>query len=306
MPTAPQPEPTLTPLCRLGENAVLHRLLQLAPPPTGELLLGPGDDCAVVRRNAEWDTLLKVDALVESIHFTPGTEPRLIGRKALARAVSDIAAMGGLPEHALVTLMAHGSRPVETMEGIYAGLAELAAQFGISLAGGETTSLPHDGLAISVALTGRVEAGRAILRSGGQPGDVVCVSGALGGSFASGRHLSFTPRVEMARQLATGPLRPRAMMDLSDGLAVDLPRMAQASGCDFELNTAALPCHPGCTAQQALADGEDYELLLALPPAAMAHLHAAPAPGLTPIGRLIPGRAHMLTGGWQHFSPQNS
>lgn len=294
-----------TPLNQLGEDAVLARLLSALPAAAPSLLVGPGDDCAVVQRDAHWDTLLKTDALVEGVHFTPDTPPALIGRKALARAVSDIAAMGGLPEHALITLMVHGSRAVEQLQGIYAGLGELAARFGISLAGGETSALPQQGLAISLTLTGRVERGRAILRSGGRAGDVLCVSGKLGGSFASGRHLSFTPRVELARKLAAGPLRPSAMMDLSDGLAADLPRLARACGCDFALDTHALPCHAGCTPQQALNDGEDYELLLALPPAAAQQLPQHPELDLTCIGQLTPGTAHSLSGGWQHFSHQS-
>lgn len=292
-----------TPLSRLGEEAVLSRLLEHSPTPGSNLLLGPGDDCAIVRRDDAWDSLLKTDALVEGVHFTPDTKPQLIGRKALARALSDIAAMGGIPEHALVTLMVHPSRPVELLEGIYRGLCELAEQFGVSLAGGETSSLPTDGLSIAVALTGRIERGQAILRSGGVAGDILCVSGRLGGSFASGRHLSFTPRVELARQLLAQGLRPHAMMDISDGLAVDLPRLAHACNCDFELDETALPCHTDCTAQQALGDGEDYELLMALAPETAACLPQHPHLGLTPIGKLVPGRAHTLNGGWQHFLP---
>ena len=296
------PEPT--PLHSLGEDAVLSRLLSHLPAPAdSSLLLGPGDDCAVVRRDAEWDTLLKTDALVEGVHFTPDTAAELIGRKALARAVSDIAAMGGLPEHALITLMVHPSRPIEQPEGIYRGLAALAASFGISLAGGETTALPQNGLALAITLTGRVERGCAVLRSGGRPGDVLCVSGALGGSFHSGRHLSFTPRVALARDLLRLGLRPTAMMDLSDGLAADLPRLARASGCAYMVDETALPRHPGCSVQQALCDGEDYELLLALPPALAATLPQHPQLGLTPIGRLTPaGSTPQLSGGWQHFS----
>lgn len=296
------PEPT--PLSGLGEDAVLRRLLShtQAAIPQASLLLGPGDDCAIARRNEEWDTLLKTDALVEGVHFSPGTEPALIGRKALARAVSDIAAMGGLPEHALITLFVYPERPIELLEGIYSGLAALAAEHGISLAGGETSSLPQDGLALAITLTGRVEHGQAVLRSGGQPGDVLCVSGALGGSFESGRHLRFTPRVELARELLRKGLRPSAMMDLSDGLATDLPRLAQASGCAYRLDEASLPCHPGCTLQQALCDGEDYELLLALPPTLAKRLPLHPELGLTPIGRLISGTAQGMSGGWQHFS----
>ena len=169
-------------LSELGENAILQRLLSDIPV-NPALITGPGDDCAVVARNDEWDTLLKTDVVVEKLHFTPETSPERIGRKALARAVSDIAAMGGIPEHALITILCHPSRPVELLEGIYRGLNSLAAQFGISLAGGETSGLPYDGLVINVALTGRVEHGNAVLRSGGAPGDQLFVSGVLGGSF---------------------------------------------------------------------------------------------------------------------------
>lgn len=163
-------------LSELGENAILQRLLSDIPV-NAALITGPGDDCAVVARNDEWDTLLKTDVVVENLHFTPETSPERIGRKALARAVSDIAAMGGIPEHALITILCHHSRPVELLEGIYRGLNSLAAQFGISLAGGETSGLPYDGLVINVALTGRVEHGNAVLRSGGAPGDQLFANG---------------------------------------------------------------------------------------------------------------------------------
>ncbi len=291
------------PLSTLGENALLARLLPGLPRNAG-LLTGPGDDCAVVARNAAWDGLLKVDALVEGIHFTPGTEPARIGHKALARALSDIAAMGGLPEHALVTLFVHPSRPVSLIEGIYEGMAALARRYGVSLAGGETTSLPHDGLALNIALTGRVERGRAILRSGGRPGDILCVSGCLGGSFESGRHLDFEPRLALARALVDAGAAPRAMMDLSDGLACDLPRLARASGCGYALDRACLPLHPGCSIGQALGDGEDYELLMAFAPETARRLAALSLPAaLTPIGKLCAGGSAPLAGGWQHFQP---
>lgn len=284
---------------QLGENSVLQRLLRFLPPiPPGTV--GPGDDCAVVPRDAQWDTLLKTDAVVEKVHFLPGTEPERIGHKALARALSDVAAMGGIPEWALITLLAHPSRPLTQVESIYAGLSATARRYGVFVVGGETTALPDDGLAVSVTLTGRVERGRAILRSTGCAGDILCVTGSLGGSFPSGRHLDFEPRIELARQLMHDHLRPSAMMDLSDGLGTDLPRLAEACACAFELDTAALPCNDGCSIKQAMGDGEDYELLLAMPPA---HLAAARAEGvqLYPIGRLVPGRGTALVGGWQHF-----
>lgn len=289
-------------LSQLGENAILKRLLRQLPG-NESLLTGPGDDCAVVSRNEDWDTLLKTDVVVEGLHFTPDTEPERIGRKALARAVSDIAAMGGLPEHALITLLCHPSRPMSLLEGIYRGMSELARRFGISLAGGETSGLPYDGLVINVALTGRVEHGRAILRSGGKPGDEIFVSGVLGGSFPSGWHLDFEPRVKLARGLLEAGIRPSAMMDLSDGLGTDLPRLAAASNCGFDIDENSLPCRPGFSPADAVSHGEDYELLLTLPPGAVQKLANSPfAKDLHNIGRLTPFATAALASGWQHFS----
>ncbi len=291
-----------TPLSSLGENAVLQRLLQQGLPSHESLLTGPGDDCAVVARDTRWDTLLKTDVVVEGIHFTRDTEPQRIGHKALARALSDIAAMGGLPEHALITLLVHPSRDMELLEGIYEGMSALARRFRVSLAGGETSALPTDGLAINVALTGRVERGRAVLRSGGRPGDILAVSGRLGGSFESGRHLDFTPCLELARALMEAGLPPRAMMDLSDGLACDLPRLARASSCACTLDTPALPRHEGCSVQQAMQDGEDYELLMAFAPEVWSKVCTLDLPRLlTPIGYLLADGGCELDGGWQHF-----
>ena len=290
-----------TPISSLGENAVLERLLHTLPT-NDRLIIGPGDDCAVVARNGEWDTLLKTDVVVENMHFTPDTAPERIGRKALARAVSDIAAMGGIPEHALITVLCHPSRPVEQLEGIYRGMNALADQFGISIAGGETSSLPYDGIVINVALTGRVEHGQAILRSDGQPGDLLFVTGVLGGSFPTEWHLDFEPRVELARELLKAGIRPSAMMDLSDGLGSDLPRLAAASKCGFELWQEKIPCRPGFSVSDAVSHGEDYELLMALPPDEVRKLaSSAFASTLHNIGILTPGQATEISPGWQHF-----
>ncbi len=289
-------------LSSLGEDAVLQRLLRQGLPVNEQLYTGPGDDCAVISRNEQWDGLLKTDVVIEGVHFTPDTEPRRIGHKALARALSDIAAMGGIPEHALITLLVHSSRSMELLEGLYEGMVALAQRYGVSLAGGETAALPTDGLVLNVALTGRVERGRAILRSGGRPGDILAVSGRLGGSFASGRHLDFMPCIELGRALQESGLAPRAMMDLSDGLACDLPRLARASGCGFELDIPQLPCHAGCNSQQALSDGEDYELLMAFEPEAWEQVSRLELPRpLSAIGRLCRKNSCTLSGGWQHF-----
>lgn len=290
------------PLSALGEDALLARLLRNLPT-NDSLLVGPGDDCAVTARDAQWDTLLKTDVVVEGLHFLPETQPERIGRKALARALSDIAAMGGIPEHALVTVLVHRSRPAALIEGIYRGLNAMAARYGVSVAGGETSALPQDGLVLNIALTGRVERGKAILRSGGRPGDKLYVSGQLGGSFASEWHLDFEPRVALARLLAGSAARPSAMMDLSDGLGTDLPRLAAASRCGFRLDEAALPCRPGCTPAQAIGDGEDYELLMAIPAAAERELFELNLPvALHCIGELTEAATGtVLPSGWQHF-----
>ncbi|MBR5887252.1 MAG: thiamine-monophosphate kinase [Akkermansia sp.] len=288
------------PLSQLGENAVLARLLhQLTV--QSPMLIGPGDDCAVVARDNEWDTLLKTDVVVESVHFTADTAPERIGHKALARAISDIAAMGGIPEYALITLLIHPSRYVETAEGIYKGINRLATRYGISVAGGETSALPHDGIVINVALTGRVEHSRAILRSGGTPGDIICVSGPLGGSFPSGHHLDFEPRLILARQLMEQGPRPSAMMDLSDGLGADLPRLAKASNCGFIIHPEKLPLNNGCSPQQGISDGEDYELLLTFHPQDFVNIPQDLQSTLYPIGHLTQDTTTELSTGWQHF-----
>ncbi len=293
-------------LAQLGENAILRELLQQLPSHP-ELIIGPGDDCAVIQGREQWDYLLKTDVIVEGIHFLPDSAPALIGRKALARNISDIAAMGGIPTHALITLLVHPSRSIASIRELYhEGICPLARQYGISIAGGETSSLPQDGLIINVSLMGKIERGQAITRAGAQQGDIIAVSGRLGGSFPSERHLSFEPRLELARFLMSEGYRPTSMMDLSDGLATDLPRLCQASHCGYEIHLDQLPCHEGCSPENALRDGEDYELLITFAPETWEKLrteHALPTP-LHAIGHITQEGYNPAPQGkdWQHFS----
>lgn len=288
----------------LGEDALIARILKDFPG-GGSLSVGPGDDCAVVDSGQGPLRLLKTDAIVEGIHFLPDADAEKVGWKAMARVLSDFAAMGGKPEHLLVTVAVDADRPVAWMDGLYRGIRKCLAKHGGLLAGGETSRLPQGAL-ISVAGEGSVERKHLVLRSGGKPGDLVLVTGRLGGSLR-GKHLSFTPRLAEAAWLVEH-LRPTAMMDLSDGLAKDLPRLAAASGCGFEI-ADKLPANPGCTREQALGDGEDYELLLTVPEkrwkaAATAWKQAFPKLPLSVIGRLTePGKGTELTGGWDHFRP---
>lgn len=287
-------------LSDLGEDALVARLTR-GLPRNETLIVGPGDDCAVTgrRSSAVW-TLLKTDCVIEGVHFTPGTDFARVGWKALARAVSDIAAMGGEPEHALITVALPPDLAVKKADALYAGLRRCAVEFGISLAGGETARSPGP-VFISVALTGRVERSRCVTRSGGQPGDVLLVTGRLGGSLA-GKHLDFTPRLREARWL-TGHFRLHAMMDLSDGLGADLPRLARASGCGFTLGE--LPLTPGSSREAGLGDGEDFELLLAVSPRQAARIeHQWPFENLplTRVGVLTANTTPSTLHGFDHFA----
>lgn len=225
-------------LADCGEERVLAALLRQLPPIADpDVLTGAGDDCAVIRQTRGRERLLlKTDCVIEGVHFSPETKPRQIGWKALCRPLSDIAAMGGLPKHALVTLAMPGHAPLKWAEDVYAGLGRAAREFGVSVVGGETARSPGPCF-ISVCLSGVVEANRCVPRGGGRVGDWLYVTGRLGGSFPSGRHLGFRPRLREARWLVSRH-RIRAMMDLSDGLAADLPRLAAAGGTGFQIGRA--------------------------------------------------------------------
>ena len=294
-------------LREIGEDALIERLVPLIPRDVSPLA-GPGDDCAVVDDHPASPQLLllKTDALVAEIHYTAAAPAFWVGWKAAARVVSDFAAMGGVPGHFLVTLALPPQTEVAWVEDVYRGIGACLEKFGGVVAGGETSSVPGRSVAvISVAATGRVARESLMLRSTGSPGDALVVTGRLGGSIR-GKHLNFMPRLSEASWLVSH-YKPTAMMDLSDGLAKDLPRMAGASGCGFQLDEAAVPRTEGCTLAEALGDGEDFELLFSVQPERVGGLlndwaSAFPKIPLTVIGALA-GRecTQSLQGGWEHF-----
>ena len=300
---------TRVPLRDWGEDRLVARLVRGLPSAEG-VVVGPGDDCAVLESppGGKCHQLLKTDAVVEGVHFLASSPPAAVGWKAAARAVSDIAAMGGRPTHAVVTVVAPGLTATSWLLAVYRGLARCARTHGFSLVGGETSGAPDGApVMLNVTMLGEVEPGRCVLRSGGRPGDAVFVTGRLGGSLASGRHLTFRPRLAEAQWLARH-VRPSAMMDLSDGLGQDLPRLARASGTGWLIDPARLPCHRGCTPAEALGDGEDFELLFTVPRSRATRLPAAwrtafPKVPLTCLGTLEPaGREEpALHGGYEHF-----
>jgi thiamine-monophosphate kinase len=288
----------------VSEDRLLEILL--AHLPLGRnTVVGPGDDCAVVRGPGIRELLLlKTDCVVEGIHYRSEDEPQRVGWKALCRPLSDVAAMGGEPVHALVSVMSQLDRSVAYWRSFYKGLAKAAARFGVGIVGGETSR--STGAAVSVTVVGRVEAGRLVTRSGGRPNDLLFVTGTLGGSLG-GRHLDFVPRLVEGRWLSAHGYA-HAMIDLSDGLAADLPRLAAASKCSFEIDPAAVPRTRGCDSIRAISDGEDYELLLAVAPRLNTRLHRGwkemfPHVRLTEIGRLTePGSSSTaLPRGFDHF-----
>ena len=248
-------------LSEAGEDRLLAQLLP-ALSRNRSVVLGAGDDCAVVRSpGGDNLQLLKTDCIVEGIHFTSATLPALVGWKAMARPLSDFAAMSGVPQFALVTMIVPAARTLAWVKKIYRGLEKAARAFDVAIVGGETSNIKGPAV-ISVSLTGFVEKDRWVSRSGGKANDELFVTGRLGGSLR-GRHLKFIPRIAEARWL-TKHFPIHAMMDLSDGLGADLPRLAHASGLGFEVEENVLPRNQGCTINQALNDGEDYELLFAL------------------------------------------
>jgi thiamine-monophosphate kinase len=250
-------------LREVGEDRLIAQLVARLPS-RPDVLVGPGDDCAVLKGPGKDRLLLfKTDCVVAGVHFQPNEKPSAVGWKAMARTLSDFAAMSGLPHFALVTLIAPPDREMRWVKEIYRGLERVADRFKVAIVGGETSGT--DGPAvISISALGSVEKNRRVSRGGGKAGDALFVTGWLGGSIRS-KHLRFIPRIEEARWL-TAHFSIHAMMDLSDGLGADLPRLAMASGVGFEIEEAALPCSRGSSVERALNDGEDYELLFALSP----------------------------------------
>ena len=297
-------------LADIGEEnliAELTRSLRL----DSRVKIGPGDDCAVVKFGNRWQ-LLKTECIVESIHFSKESPAIWVGWKALCRAISDVAAMGGKPMDALVTIAVAPQVRLRWLRGVYSGLRKAAQRYEVNLVGGETSRSPGPAF-ISVALTGIVEKRRALLRSGGKPGDFLYVTGQLGGSIR-GKHLRFEPRLAEALWLADHFVI-NAMIDLSDGLGSDLPRLAKASRTGFVIDRKRLPLSKGCSIEQAISDGEDYELLFAVPPEMVPTLEERwnkkfPTLVLTQIGRLTEpnlqelsasGFDQLTDSGYDHF-----
>lgn len=307
----------------------------------GFLALGIGDDCAVLRPRPGRELLITTDLCLENVHFRRDLHPaESVGHRCLARGLSDLAAMGAVPEASFLSLALPSELRGRWMERFFDGFLALADRFRSPLAGGDLAAAPRPGgvggpalIAADIVLVGSAPAHRSLLRSGALAGDTVYVTGWLGGAAAELRslersprrfrrlvpgaaghpHLYPEPRIAQGLKLASAGLATAAI-DLSDGLSSDLAHLCQASGLAAEIDARSLPIAPGATLEDAVSGGEDYELLFTARPSAAIPARLAGAP-VRAIGRmkkagrssrvLLIGadgrRAALPAGGWEHF-----
>lgn len=308
-------------LRNLGERGAIRRLAaRVGSRP--DISVGIGDDCAVVTvEGSAYDWLLTTDPVIEGVHFLADAPPEGIGHKAAGRVISDIAASGGEPLWVLFDVVAPADLPMSRLEAVYDGATRLCARYGAAIVGGDLAR--GERLELHAFAVGRVPRGRAALRSGARPGDVIYVTGRLGGSIR-GRHLAFEPRVAEGRWL-TEEGWVSAMMDVSDGLAADLRRIFEQSGVGGEIELARVPVSDAARAMDdalspvghAMCDGEDFELLFTVRAERRAAFEAAWADRFplecTAVGRItaatgelraigLDGRSVVFEGnGYEHF-----
>lgn len=295
-------------------------------------MAGIGDDCAVLRLPPGHEAMVTTDFTLEGIHFRRDWHPaESVGHRCLTRGLSDIAAMGGEPLAAFLSLALPRDLPQSWVNAFLRSLLTLAGKFGVTLAGGDTAESP-DGVVADIVVLGSIPKGKAIPRSGARPGDRIYISGELGGSAATvqrmmkaqrklkprdfPRHFFPEPRLELGRILREKGLAS-AMIDTSDGLSTDLTHICEESGVGAELQAEAIPCASiGRPARPvdlpfALHGGEDYELLFTAPRGKRVPARIAGLP-ITQIGHITRRRKvflrnekgvgyELLPQGWEHF-----
>jgi len=322
----------------VGELALIERIRRRIPPPPAFVIVGIGDDAAVVEPERNALDVLTTDSQVEGVHFDQAFVGAAdIGHKALAVNLSDLAAMGALPRIALLSLVLPPAWPVASLDALLDGMLALAGRAGIAIIGGNIARSPGP-LIVDVTATGSVHRRRVLRRGGARAGDDLYVTGALGGSAAGLRVLQSTsgasplPRdTPDADKLIMRYLRPeprtrfglmlgrnqaaRACIDLSDGLADGVRQIADASGLGAIVDADAIPMEDGATPRDALSGGEDYELLFAASPRMRGRLKSVQRLvkdlRVTRVGRLTADRTMELRGsagtealpaGFAHFT----
>jgi thiamine-monophosphate kinase len=293
---------------------------------------GIGDDCAVLRLPKGHEALVTTDFSLEGMHFLRDWPADAVGHRCLTRGLSDIAAMGGEPIAAFLSLAMPADLPQRWADGFLRGLLKLAKKHGVALAGGDTAQSPA-GVLADIMVLGSIPRGNAVLRSGARVGDDIYVTGLLGGSAATleriragklkatgrrlspeqRRHFYPEPRVAVGRFLREKKLAS-AMIDISDGLSVDLAHVCEESGVGAWISEAAVPHAPSATLEQALHGGDDYELLFTVPAGKSARMPSeiASVPvtyigtvvkqkGIWLVDREMKSRKPLEPKGWQHF-----
>ncbi len=309
------------------ELELIRRIRQAAARGGDKVATGIGDDCAVLKVPRGHEVLVTTDFTLEDIHFRRAWHPAdSVGHRCLTRGLSDIAAMGGTPRAAFLSLALPSELPQRWVDDFMAGFLRLARRYSVTLAGGDTAQSPA-GILADIIVVGSTPTGKAVLRSGAHAGDIIYVSGTLGASVAalqelrSGkklrtsahpRHFYPEPRIALGQYLREKKLAS-AMIDTSDGLSTDLRHICDESGVGAVIEAAALPAAPGDDGLQfALHGGEDYELLFTAPPKKRIPRQIAGTP-ITRIGEITRGRQFKLllpdgkshplqSGGWQHFA----
>jgi len=295
-----------TPVSHLGEFGLIDRMRDLLGEhaPGGEVLCSIGDDAAVYRVSDDTAHVITADALIEGVHFERSFMPwGYLGRKAIAVNVSDVAAMNAEARYAVVTVGLPRNVSVQMVDALYEGLSAACRAYGIRLVGGDTTAAPV--LTLSVTVVGEASVERIVYRRGARPGDLLCVTGDVGAAYAGlqvlieqrramrelgeayvpdldpyrsviARQLTPSARTDVVADWAKRAVRPRALIDVSDGIASEVHHLCRASGCGARVQGASLPVDPETRAVAdermedvdtfALFGGEDYELLFALDP----------------------------------------
>ncbi len=228
------------------------------------VVIGPGDDCAAIKWRDDKLQLLAVDQVVFGQHFLPETNPHLVGRKLLARNLSDIAAMGGTAIYALCTAAASTDFDTGYHNAVMDGILELADEFSVRIIGGDMCGSPS-GYTATLTIIGEVDEDSVVTRYGAEPGDFLFATGSFGNTFHTDHHLNFIPRLREGQWLAKYGYA-KVMLDVSDGILMDGARLADAGNdTSLELNTSLIPARtPNLDLKNILTDGEDYELLFAV------------------------------------------
>lgn len=251
----------VNPLKAIKEVVLIDRIAKRFKARHKDIVVSIGDDTAVIRSRRGRFLLYTADMQVEGVHFRKGEDPKKVGYKAMAVSASDIAAMGGIPKYALVSVGLPKKNVEKVMKALMSGISLCANKFKVDVIGGDTNRSPH--LVIDCFMVGEVEEEKLVLRSGAKAKDHIFVTGPLGGSL-KGKHLSFTPKVKESRFLVEN-FKVTAMIDLSDGLALDLNRIASASKCGALIFENKIPKSKNISKiHNALFDGEDFELLFTL------------------------------------------